>query len=141
MRSRRVNSLGPTTGPHRRHALAGLAEIVGWDGLDTADQALVQRLIRIKIPREVPEPFNPDGQWYAIPTRDQAAVLNALDLSDPMPVTMRFGQAAASSTYIQQGKVAYVTPVLDGWTLAFVWDGKFEDQAAALSRRFGTAHA
>jgi hypothetical protein len=128
-------------GRQRRYALAGLAETVGWDGLDAADQAVVRRLIRIRTPREVPEPFDPTGQWYAIPTSDQAAVLDALDLSDPMPVTMRLGQAAVARAYLQEGTVAYVTPVLDGWTLAFVWNGEFEDGAVALSRRFGTAHA
>jgi HEAT repeat protein len=126
-------------GPRRRHALAGLAEIVGWDGLDPADRALVQRLIRIRITDEVPEPFEPDGQWFAIPTSDQTAVLDALDLSDPMPVTMRLGEAAANS-YILDGTVGYVSPVLDGWTLAFVWSLDLEDTTAALSRRFGTAH-
>lgn len=126
--------------PYRWHALNGLAEIVGWDRLDPSDQALVRRLIRIRIPHEVPEPFDPEGQWYAIPTHDQAAVLDALDLSDPMPVTMRLGQAAASNGFLLAGRVGYVTPVLDGWTLAFVWSLDLEDTTAALSRRFGTAH-
>ncbi len=126
-------------GLYRRYALTGLAELVGWNGLDAADQALVRRLIRIKAPRETPEPFEPDGQWYAIPTSDQAAVLDALDLSDPMPVTMRLGQAAVSKGYAMGG-AAYITPVLDGWTLVFMWDVDQEDRVAALSRRFGTAH-
>ncbi|WP_433206438.1 hypothetical protein ACQP1G_19930 [Nocardia sp. CA-107356] len=125
---------------YRWHALTGLAEIVGWDGLDLADQALVQRLIRIRIPHEVAEPFDPDGVWYAIPTHDQAAVLEALDLSDPMPVTMWLGQAAASDGFLLDGKVGYFTPVLDGSTLPFVWSLDLEDTTAALSRRFGTAH-
>ncbi len=72
-------------------------------------------------------------------------MLDALDLSDPMPVTMRLGQAAASNGYLSRRRVGYVTPALDGWTLAFVWDafrwgGEIEDRIAALSRRFGTAH-
>jgi HEAT repeat protein len=135
-----LRSMRRSPGPHRRYALAGLAELVGWTGLDPADQALVQRLIGIKIRRELPEPFYPDGQWYAVPTSDQAAVLDAFDLSDPMPVTMRLGQAAASYGYLLDGNAAYVTPALDGWTLVFVWDGEFEDKTAALSRRFATAH-
>ncbi|HEY3501286.1 MAG TPA: HEAT repeat domain-containing protein [Actinocatenispora sp.] len=150
--SRVLHRIGPRTvrvlrelrrspGPYRRHALTGLAEVVGWNGLDPADQALVRRLIRIRAPRETPEPFEPDGQWYAVPTADQPAVLDALDLSDPMPVTMRLGRAAASTGYVLGGRVAYVTPVLDGWTLVFVWDGEFEDRTVALSRRFGAAHA
>ncbi|MFI6365564.1 HEAT repeat domain-containing protein [Nocardia sp. NPDC050630] len=127
-------------GTCRRHALIGLVETVGWGGLDPADRALLQRLIRIKIPHEVPESFAPDGQWYAIPTCDQAAVLDALHLSDPIPVTMRLGQAAASNGFLLDGKVGYVTPVLNGWTLAFVWGYEFEDTTVALSRRFGTTH-
>lgn len=135
-----LRALRRSPGPYRRHALTGLAEVVGWSGLDADDQALVRRLIRIKTPRETPEPFEPDGQWYAVPTADQAAVLDAFDLSDPMPVTMRLGQAAASNGYVLGGRVGYVTPVLDGWTLVFVWDGEIEDRTVALSRRFGTAH-
>src|SRR5262245_57441077 len=49
-----LRELSRTPGPHRRHALNALAEVVGWWGLDHADQALVRRLIRIKAPREEP---------------------------------------------------------------------------------------
>jgi HEAT repeat protein len=135
-----LRELRRTPGRHRRYALAALAETVGWDGLDGADQALLRRLMRTRIAHEVPEPFEPDGQWYAIPTDDQAAVLDALDLSDPVPVTMRYGAAAAAGQYPMGGAVAYVTPVLDGWTLAFTADVQL-DRTAELSRRFGLAHA
>lgn len=127
-------------GPHRRRALDGLAEAVGWAGLDPADQALIRRLMRTKIPHEVPQPFEPNSTWYAVPTRDQTAVLDALGLSDPTPVTMRYGEAAASGGHLMCGTVAYVTPVLDGWTLAFMWEPEYEERAADLSHRFGTAH-
>ncbi|MEU8005616.1 hypothetical protein AB0B66_31035 [Catellatospora sp. NPDC049111] len=104
------------------------------------------------------------GTWLAIRTTDQAAVLAALDLSDPEPVTMRQGEAAwnrdhhsrtlASGDHRSHGRV-YVSPVIDGWTLVFgtspdlahtdpddrrAWAGRVQALCARLSARFGAAH-
>lgn len=154
--------------PARRAALQALAEI-DWAVLGPDDQALLQRLIRVKQRTEVPAPVIPQGEWYALPTTDQAAVLTAFDLRDPVPATLRMGFApwqpqgawqqlpwycgyAISDTYEQ----VFVTPALDGWTLVFA-DGTVlapdgtvpreevrfaaaHRRCAELSRRFGTAH-
>ncbi len=144
-----------TPGPHRREVLAALAEVGGWDALDAYDQAVVQRLIRVKLAHEVPAPTQVCGGWYALPTGDQAAVLDAFDLSDAMPVTMRLGTHAWLHDHLRfdawPGSRTYVSPVLDGWTLVFEnlpddetsadSDGdRIQDSCAALSRRFGAAH-
>jgi HEAT repeats len=114
-------------GRQRRAALAAQAEAGGWDALDRRDQKLVERLIRTKIADEVPEPVRWRGSWFAVPTADQAAVLDAFVLSGARPVTMRLGISAW--THDQQHNSwhgdharcarAYVSPVLDGWTLVF----------------------
>ncbi len=152
----------------RRAAISALAEL-DWAELGTADQALVQRLIRVKQLTEVPQPVIPQGEWYALPTTDQAAVLAAFDLRDPVPVTMRMGFAPWQldgpwrplPEYIGYGITGaygqvFVTPALDGWTLVFAdgsvltADGNVADgevafasahrRCAELSRRFGKAH-
>jgi hypothetical protein len=150
--------------PQRRAALVALAEL---GAVEPYDLRLVERLIRIKSPGEVPEPMHLCGEWFALPTTDQAAVLEAFGLSAPFPVTMRMGADARTRDlhdYWRQPQHphpdcarAYVTPVLDGWTLVFgtflepdhppLGDAEEDDDAegddiercAALSRRFGQA--
>jgi hypothetical protein len=136
--------------PQRRLALRALAEVGGWDALDAADQALVRRLIRTKIPHETPEPMYLCGHWYAVPTTDQAAVLAALGLGEPTPVTMRLGEAMWHGDHHGlgdgPGTCVYVTPGWDGWTLVFGHYPSGEEPPATLgtlallSRRFGAAH-
>lgn len=155
----------------RREALTLLAEL-GWQYLPPDDVTVLKRLIRVKQRTELPEPLDFGrlaGSWYALPTTDQAAVLAAFDLRDPVPATLRMGFApwqpqgawqqlpwycgyAISDTYEQ----VFVTPALDGWTLVFA-DGTVlapdgtvpreevrfaaaHRRCAELSRRFGTAH-
>ena len=139
--------------PARRHAVTALAELGGWAALDPTDQALIQRLIAVKMRVEVPEPMHLCGGWFALRTDDQQAVLAEFGLSDPFPVTMRLGAAAwhNDSHWCDgpEGTRAYVSPVLDGWTLVFgeaspdcplaeheQWIGQVE----MLSHRFGEAH-
>ena len=43
--------------------------------------------------REIPQPMHLCGSWYALPTTDQAAVLDAFGLTDPRTVTMEAGAA------------------------------------------------
>ncbi|RJO70626.1 hypothetical protein D5S18_25745 [Nocardia panacis] len=163
-----LRAIRNTRTPGRRAAISALAEL-DWTELDPADQMLAQRLIRVKQPGEVPQPVTPQGEWYAVPTTDQAAVLAAFDLRDPMPVTMRMGFAPWQRNgpwrplpeYLgygvtgQYGQV-FVTPVLDGWTLVFAdssvlaaEENPTEDEVefaaahrrcAELSRHFGAAH-
>ncbi|WP_155370164.1 hypothetical protein [Catellatospora vulcania] len=104
------------------------------------------------------------GTWLAIHTTDQAAVLAALDLSGPVPVTMRQGEAAwnrdhhswglARDDHRSHGRV-YVAPAIDGWTLVFgtlpetahidpadrsTWARRVQTLCARLSTRFGATH-
>lgn len=116
-------------GAHRRAALMALAETGGWDALERSDQDLVERLITIKSQAEVPQPMHLCGCWYALPTSDQLAVLEAFELANPRPITMRLGQSAWNydhhrGPWPQRGEHmqcarTYVSPVLDGWTLVF----------------------
>lgn len=114
-------------GPGRRTALTALAETGGWDALEPRDQELVDRLIRIKIPREVPAPMHLCGCWYAVPVADQAAVLEAFGLSGARSATMRLGESAwnydhhhhwAGREHARCARM-YVTPFFSGWTLVF----------------------
>ncbi|MEU0561366.1 HEAT repeat domain-containing protein [Dactylosporangium sp. NPDC006015] len=142
----------------RRTALTALAQVGGAAALDDTDRMVVERLIRVKQAHEMPEPMHLCSTWFAVPTADQAAVLNALDLSDPVPVTMRLGAAAWNADHHawdhEHGGCArvYVSPTLEGWTLAFgrpvpshdagedAVRGHAAATAVALSRRFGAAH-
>src|SRR5262249_17334184 len=119
-----VRSHGP--GRWRAGALQALAEAAGEDGLPPPDPAAVEPLIRIKLLTERPESLDDRtvcGPWLALPTGDQTAVLDALDLSSPRPATLRMGFAAVSydshrftGEGHREGRV-FVTPQLDGWTL------------------------
>lgn len=91
-------------------------------------------------------------------------MLATLDLSDARPVTMGQGEAAwnrdhhswdlAADDHRSHGRM-YVTPVIDGWTLAFgtppelahtdpadrgAWAVRVQALCARLSARFGAAH-
>ncbi|NIH80337.1 hypothetical protein [Amycolatopsis viridis] len=145
----------------RRNALLLLAGF-GWDHIPAEDRRALQRLIRIKQVSETPEPLpvlDAHGGWYAFPTTDQAAVLDALDLTDPVPATLRMGSAVMerSSYYPDQpNPEVFVTPALDGWTVAYCKNevlGGLAPRAVStehrhdlyqrleeLSRRFGSAH-
>ncbi len=145
----------------RRAALTVLAEF-GWQHIPAEDLLILRRLIRMKQRIEEPEPRDgiPDGAWYALRTTDQAAVLDALDLTDPVPATMRMGFAWPwdATMYGPRGHrypEVFVTPALDGWTLVFCNDalgaatpGSTSIQSRyamyrrmeQLSQRFGIAH-
>jgi hypothetical protein len=123
---RQVRS-GGTSGRGRRAALTALAGIGGWDALDERDQHAVTRLIAVKSVSEVPEPMHLCGSWFALPTNDQAAVLDAFELTNPQVVTMRAGGSAWNHDHHNWSSFKdhpdcrrlYVSPVLDGWTLVF----------------------
>jgi hypothetical protein len=144
-----LNELGPAVLPVARRvraqrgrvgraALTVLAQVGGWAALDADDQALVRRLIAVKLRHETAQPIETCGFWYAVRSDDQQAVLDAFGLSDPMPVTMRLGGAVSGHI---DDRWAYVTPVIDGWTLVFATptSSDYADEVVALSRRFGAA--
>ncbi|QXV63021.1 hypothetical protein CVV72_15615 [Amycolatopsis sp. TNS106] len=107
----------------RNAARALLFAVGGPDALGEYDLALVRRLIRGKLADDVPVPMEFCELWYAVPTTDQAAVLDAFGLSDAEPVTMSLGTEIWSRHYSglghQRCAQVYVSPVLDGWTLVF----------------------
>ncbi|MFD9006241.1 HEAT repeat domain-containing protein [Streptomyces sp. NPDC059582] len=118
----------PATGPRiRSGALEALAAMGGPAVLDDGDLAAWRRLTRIKKRTEVPAGMHLCGSWYAVPSIDQAAVLDAFDLADPEPVTFRTGEAAWNHDHHNWERNrphdtcarVYVSPVLDGWTLVF----------------------
>ncbi|MFF2082746.1 hypothetical protein ACFVVM_03185 [Nocardia sp. NPDC058176] len=110
--------------PTRRAALEVLATI-GWDTIDSTDLMLLTRLMNAEIARELPSiPSWTSCLWWALPTEDQAAVLDAFGLSDPIPATAAMGAAVARKNsgllYASaQPDQVYVSPALDGWTLVF----------------------
>jgi hypothetical protein len=121
-------SAGPRRrpGPAARRALRALAEAAGDRGLLDLDRAAIARLIRIKLLNDRPEPLDDCavcGPWLVVRTGDRAAVLEALDLSDPQPATLRLGYAAfycdrhGMASDKQRDARVFVTPEVDGWTL------------------------
>lgn len=156
----------PATGPRiRSGVLEALAAIGGPAALDGRDMDAWRRLTRTRLASEVPEGMHLCGGWYAVPTVDQDAVLEAFDLGDPEPVTLRTGAAAwnhDNHNWQRKGPHdgcarVFVSPALDGWTLVFgdssqdahhIEEADDSDEAreevvrrrcAALSRTFGSA--
>ncbi|MEU6377130.1 HEAT repeat domain-containing protein [Streptomyces sp. NPDC046909] len=157
----------PATAPRiRAGALEALAEIGGPGALGDRDLAVWRRLTRIKRLTETPEGMHLCGSWYAVPSDDQQAVLEAFELADPEPVTLRTGASAWNNDSHswdrkhphQRCARVFVSPALDGWTLVFgdsaedthlIDDADDREEAlpevvrrrcAELSRRFGAAH-
>ncbi|MGW1197395.1 hypothetical protein ACWD4B_16395 [Streptomyces sp. NPDC002536] len=124
---RRDPAASPRT---RRGAMAALVAGGGADALDDRDRATIERLIRVKIPHEIPTLPSPafGGWWLAVPGASYEGVFAALDLHDRRPVTVAAGVHAAENQDIRisgpngaghtVGR-AFVTPELDGWRLVF----------------------
>ncbi|GAB2517009.1 hypothetical protein [Nocardia heshunensis] len=159
----------------RRRALTLLVEF-GWQRLPVDDLRVLERLIRMKQRLETPQPLDiarVHGCWFAIPTTDQAAVLDVLGLRDAIPATLRMGFAPWQGTepmrisglidprdrsqyqFFDVYPEVFVTPALDGWTLAFYKDNilnaspdapvlperhRIYPRLERLSFEFGTAH-
>ncbi|MEU8528587.1 MULTISPECIES: hypothetical protein [Streptomyces] len=128
----------PATGPRvRATALEALAGAVGPAALDESDREALRRLTRIRRIDEAPEPMHVCGSWFAVPTADRGAVLDAFDLAGAEPVTLRTGAGAWTHDLHDWGRQGdhlkcarvFVSPVLDGWTLVF---GKRSEDAHAL---------
>ncbi|MEU3690468.1 hypothetical protein [Streptomyces narbonensis] len=140
---RRDPSASPRT---RRGAMGALVEGGGADALDDRDRAAIERLIRVKIPHEIPS--LPDstlsGWWMAVPGASYEGIFEALGLHDRRPVTVSAGVQASEGREVRvpgpdgaaryAGR-AFVTPEVDGWRLVFgsfeqlvgeFWDGMIE---------------
>ncbi|MDQ0957386.1 hypothetical protein QFZ66_001264 [Streptomyces sp. B4I13] len=158
----------PAPGPRlRAGALEALAAVGGPAALDPEDLDAWRRLTTILRTGEIPEAMHLCGSWYAVPSADRSAVLDAFDLGDAEPVTLRTGAAAWNHDHHdwrhrrEHADCArvFVSPVLDGWTLVFgassedthrmedaddalrdeVRERVVRERCAALGRRFGAA--
>jgi hypothetical protein len=117
----------------RREALLTQANL-GWRHLGARDRAVLRRLLDRLARVERRESLRPDGDWYAVRTGDQAAVLAELELSDPVPVPAFVGTSVWSEFDVtldgsrqslgwgagpQPWERVYVSPTINGWTLVF----------------------
>ncbi|MEY9930924.1 hypothetical protein ABH926_005571 [Catenulispora sp. GP43] len=137
-----------------------LLELVGFQGMDTRDQVAIRRFLEVQALDEEPAPMHLCGSWLALPTEDQDRVLRALDLSDPLTVPMSLGADAWNRDHHDwyshsSCRRSYITPAIDGWTLAFGISPEVEhaedhkpetmfalvqQECRRLSAEFGEAH-
>ncbi|MGW1029959.1 HEAT repeat domain-containing protein [Streptomyces sp. NPDC002577] len=152
----RVRKRGP--GRQRARALTVLAELGGEPALSPADVAAVERLIRIKLLDDRPASlWTCWNHWMAVPSGDQAGIMEALGLAHPRPVTFTLGNEIVDTDGHGCGEAdddgygrVFVTPELDGWTLVLgAWcdpcgEERSEDVlrlCTELSARYGQTQA
>ncbi|MEU2629027.1 HEAT repeat domain-containing protein [Kitasatospora sp. NPDC007106] len=153
----RIRRSGP--GRLRPAALTALAEIGGEPLLSERDRAAVERLVRIKLTADRPQPLSACWlYWIAVAGGDQQGIMQVLGLTGPRPVTFELGTAIVDADAhgcgddepgSPVGRV-FVTPELDGWTLvAGAWcdpcdpelGEQVRGQVVELSARYGRAQA
>ncbi|MET8627297.1 HEAT repeat domain-containing protein [Kitasatospora sp. NPDC004669] len=152
-----VRRSGP--GAARAGALEALAEIGGEAVMSARDMAALERLVRIKLPDDVPTPISCCFlSWIAVSTGDQDGVMDFLGLSAPRPVPFAAGVFAADcdshagldENPLDQYRRVFVTPELAGWTLVVgSWcdpssaerEAEVLDACAQLSAQYGRAQA
>ncbi|MDG4785612.1 hypothetical protein O7626_06635 [Micromonospora sp. WMMD1102] len=151
-----VRRHGP--GRLRASALHALAHVAGEPGLDPADVALVERLVRIRLHLDAPRLLSGCWlRWWCVRSDDPTAVMASIGLHDPRPVT--FGLADSVLETIEHCRagqpLVFVGPARDGWTtITGPWCDVFNElpdhparpaEARAtverLSAEFGEAHA
>jgi hypothetical protein len=81
-----------------------------------------------------PASFGYKRRWLAVRSEDPGAVANALALEDMRPATWRDGIERNEDDLL-----VFVTPPIDGWTLALIDSAIAEPDLAELSRAFGEA--
>jgi hypothetical protein len=153
----RIRQTGP--GRLRPAALTALAEIGGEGVLSARDVGSVERLIRVKLLDEEPQPLTACWlYWIAVAGGDQQGIMRMLGLSAPRPVTFALGcEIVDGDAHCRPGDQpgspygrVLVTPELDGWTLvAGAWCDPCDaqsgervlQQCVELSSRYGSAHA
>ncbi|NUS42265.1 MAG: hypothetical protein HOQ24_01000 [Mycobacteriaceae bacterium] len=108
----------------------------------TLDRALLHRRAQALDAAEPLEPiFVDECSWYAVPTSDQAAVLDAFQLTGTVPVGFREGAGLFDAQgALPPDNAVVVTPAFDGWIL-LVHKGALDSDLEALSARFGAAHS
>ncbi|KOV35768.1 hypothetical protein ADK60_08690 [Streptomyces sp. XY431] len=146
-------------GAARAGALEALAEIGGEAVISARDMAALERLVRLKLPDDVPTPIACCFlSWIAVSTGDQGGVMELLGLSSPRPVPFAAGVFAADcdshagldENPLDQYCRVFVTPELAGWTLVVgSWcdpssaerEAEVLEVCARLSAQFGRAQA
>ncbi len=151
-----VRRHGP--GRLRAGALQALACVAGEPGLDPADVALVERLVRVRLHQDDPSLLSGCWlRWWSVRSNDQAAVMASIGLHDPRPVTFELANTVLETIeHCREGQpLVYVSPASDGWTtITGPWCDVFNElpdhpgrpaEARAtverLSAEFGEAHA
>lgn len=128
-------------GAARAGALEALAEIGGEAVMSARDIAALERLARIEIAGDTPVPLSCCFlSWIAVPTGDQAGVMEMLGLSQSRPVPFSVGVYAADidshggldADPLDVYRRVFVTPELAGWTLVV---GSWRDPSATERRR------
>ncbi|MCU7826232.1 HEAT repeat domain-containing protein [Kitasatospora sp. DSM 101779] len=154
---RRVRRSEP--GRLRPAALTALAGIGGEPLLSARDVAAVERLVRIKLTADRPQPLSACWlYWVAVAGGDQPGIMRILGLTEPRPATFALGNAILDADVhgfgddepgSPVGRV-FVTPELDGWTLvAGAWcdpcdaerGEELRERCIELSARYGRAQA
>ncbi|MEV6683719.1 hypothetical protein AB0N09_43880 [Streptomyces erythrochromogenes] len=146
-------------GQARAGALEALAEIGGEAVISARDIAALERLAKIEIIEDRPVPLSCCFlSWIAVPTGDQAVVMEMLGLSQPRPVPFSVGVHAADidshggldADPLDAYRRVFVTPELAGWTLVVgAWcdpsaterQNEVLEACERLSTRFGRAQA
>ncbi|MEV0269460.1 hypothetical protein AB0H43_11820 [Hamadaea sp. NPDC050747] len=146
---RHVRRYGP--GRLRAAALDALAYLDGELGLEEADLAAVERLIRIRRRTDPLSPVMSIGTtWWCVRDLDQAAVLASLGLASPRPATYRLASSVMEIINEDDGcGLVYVGPQINGWTpIVGPWCDAFGDRAEEvrataerLSAECGEVHA
>lgn len=117
-------------GAARAGALEALAEIGGEAVMSARDIAALERLARIEIAGDTPVLLSCCFlSWIAVPTGDQAGVMEMLGLSQPRPVPFSVVVYAADidshggldADPLDVYRRVFVTPELAGWTLVGSW--------------------
>lgn len=146
----RVRREGP--GRVRARALDVLAAVGGEDALSGGDRRAVERLIRIKLLDERPEPIDQCVlSWIAVPGGDQRGLADELGLTGPRRVTLRMGLSAIDDdAHSLDYRRVFLMPQLDGWTLLLgPWCNPADPERGQavmtacerLSARYGRAQA
>lgn len=117
----------------RRDLVDPTAEAVGAAVRDALTRAISHGEPATTEPAGAPVSFGYKSRWLAVRSEDPGAVAKALPLEDVRPATWRDG--------IERNKddLVFITPPVEGWTLALIDSTVEEPELAELSRLFGEA--
>jgi hypothetical protein len=123
---------GLTELPYKRRDLVDpTAEALGAAVHDALTLAISHGEPATSEPVGAPASFGYKRRWLAVRSEDPGAVAKALALEDVRPATWRDGIERNGDDLV------FVTPPIDGWTLALIDSAIGEPDLAELSRAFG----